>query len=92
MAVLEALRGTHERISDLQTYSVAQSQWEQFAQDLLDWARGRIPPQLQAAYAERSADLKTVILGEPETSNFEIESNIPYEVEETLYLKSGNRA
>ncbi|MGN6036558.1 glycosyltransferase family 2 protein [Brevibacterium casei] len=91
MAVLEALRGTHERISDLETYSVARSQWERFAQDLLDWAGSRIPPQLQGAYAQRSADLKQVILAESQTEPAGIDSVIPFGAEPALYPRSGER-
>ncbi|TDT29963.1 glycosyltransferase family 2 protein [Naumannella halotolerans] len=63
MAVLEALRGTHERISELDAYLVAQGQWKAFALHVLDWARSRIPASLQSAYRERSAALAETLDG-----------------------------
>ncbi|MBD3942547.1 glycosyltransferase [Microbacterium sp. NEAU-LLC] len=57
MAVLEALRGTYERISPLESYPAVQAVWEQFAANLLEWAKSRVPDALQSAYTERSDEL-----------------------------------
>ncbi|WP_447589975.1 glycosyltransferase family 2 protein [Microbacterium lacticum] len=61
MAVLEALRGTHERISDLDSYAIAEEQWKHFALDLLDWAKGRIPAELQDTYERQAAQLREAL-------------------------------
>lgn len=58
MAVLEALRGTHERIAELNEYPRVSDQWRKFAIELLDWAKNRIPGSLQEAYRDRSEALE----------------------------------
>ncbi|WP_392508047.1 glycosyltransferase family 2 protein [Naumannella halotolerans] len=63
MAVLEALRGTHERISGLDSYLVTQEQWIAFALHLLDWARDLIPPRLRTIYRQRSTALAKALTG-----------------------------
>ena len=58
MAVLESLRGTHLRISDLRTYrGVAAERWQVFALHLLEWAEERIPEALKTTYRVRAAEL-----------------------------------
>lgn len=57
MAVLEALRGTHQRISDLSSYEAVREQWRDFARGLLDWAEKRIPESSKHVYRERAAEL-----------------------------------
>ena len=57
MAVLEALRDTHSRISHLDHYSDVRDEWRHFAAHLLTWAQDRIPAELQAEYARRRAQL-----------------------------------
>ncbi|WP_052460296.1 glycosyltransferase [Microbacterium gorillae] len=57
MAVLEALRSTHERISTQEAYENVRSEWEKFALHLLAWAKDRIPDSLHANYEERRAEL-----------------------------------
>lgn len=63
MAVLEALRGTHERIGKLSTFDPVAERWSAFASGLLSWAKDRIPVDLQGSYAERSRELESVITG-----------------------------
>lgn len=58
MAVLEALRATHQRISLVDAYPNVEGEWKAFALHLIDWAKGRIPEDLQRTYAERSAELR----------------------------------
>lgn len=58
MAVLESLRGTHERISDLASFETVEEQWRTFALDLLEWAKGRIPAELQDTYERQAAQLR----------------------------------
>lgn len=55
MAVLEALRDTHSRISHLDHYGDVRDEWQQFAAHLLTWAQERIPAELQGEYARRRA-------------------------------------
>jgi glycosyltransferase involved in cell wall biosynthesis len=57
LAVLEALRATHERISQLPSYPDVQNEWEAFALHLLEWAKTRIPDALQARYGVQSEAL-----------------------------------
>ncbi|MGF6822448.1 glycosyltransferase involved in cell wall biosynthesis [Microbacterium sp. ZKA21] len=57
MAVLEALRDTHSRISHLDHYSDVREEWQKFAAHLLTWAQERIPADLQSEYARRRAQL-----------------------------------
>lgn len=57
MAVLEALRSTHERISATEDYANVRAEWEKFALHLMGWAKDRIPESLQGAYQERRAEL-----------------------------------
>lgn len=64
MAVLEALRGTHERISPLGSYSTVKPAWSKFAMELIEWAKARIPAQFQETYRQRSQELSTKIAGE----------------------------
>ncbi|UVI36666.1 glycosyltransferase family 2 protein [Brevibacterium spongiae] len=62
MAVLESLRGTHLRISDLHTYyGVVAERWQAFALHLLEWAEDRIPEALKTTYRERAAELAETI-------------------------------
>ncbi|GAA5203429.1 glycosyltransferase [Microbacterium jejuense] len=63
MAVLEALRATHERISDLPSYPNVQDEWEKFALHLLEWAKSRIPDALQARYGVQSEALAQSFAG-----------------------------
>lgn len=66
MAVLESLRGTHLRISDLPAYQdAAAEQWRSFALHLLEWAEDRIPGSLKEMYRERASKLATRISAEP---------------------------
>jgi hypothetical protein len=55
MAVLEALRDTHSRISHLDHYDDVRDEWQKFSTHLLGWAQGRIPAELQGEYARRRA-------------------------------------
>lgn len=55
MAVLEALRDTHARISHLDHYDDVREEWVKFAAHLLSWAQGRVPAELQGEYARRRA-------------------------------------
>jgi len=55
MAVLEALRDTHSRISHLDHYDDVRDEWQKFSAHLLGWAQGRIPAELQGEYARRRA-------------------------------------
>ncbi|MGX1934361.1 glycosyltransferase [Microbacterium resistens] len=55
MAVLEALRDTHSRISQLGNYDNVRDEWRRFADHLLSWAQERIPADLQEEYARRRA-------------------------------------
>ena len=64
MAVLEALRGTHERILKLDAYDTVRNRWILFATDLLRWAESRIPNPLRSEYSEKSAELASVIAQE----------------------------
>src|SRR5699024_10115734 len=58
MAVLESLRGTHLRISDLPTYQgETAEQWTSFALHLLEWAEDRIPESFKETYRERAKEL-----------------------------------
>ena len=61
MAVLEALRGTHERISDLSTYTHVRRQWESFSFGLIEWAKSKIPKDLLATYERNSGILADTI-------------------------------
>ncbi|PCC52648.1 hypothetical protein CIK59_16285 [Brevibacterium aurantiacum] len=54
MAVLEALRGTHERIAGLDSFAVVAEQWNDFAMHLIEWAFDRIPAKLREPYSEQS--------------------------------------
>ncbi|SDT47346.1 glycosyltransferase [Microlunatus soli] len=56
MAVVEALRGTHQRISGLANYPDIREEWQRFALDLLDWAKDRIPADLQDSYEKRGSE------------------------------------
>lgn len=60
LAVLEALRGTHERISPLESYSDIRDEWIHFAQHLLSWAASRIPEELRPVYEVRRRELGQV--------------------------------
>lgn len=55
MAVLEALRDTHARISHLDHYDDVRDEWVKFAAHLLSWAQSRVPAELQGEYARRRA-------------------------------------
>jgi len=57
MAVLEALRGTHERISPMESYAGLSNEWNHFAQHLLSWSASRIPEELRPLYELRRAEL-----------------------------------
>lgn len=57
MAVLEALRDTHARISHLAHYDDVREEWLKFATHLLNWAQGRVPAELQDEYARRREQL-----------------------------------
>lgn len=57
LVVLEALRGTHERISVLAPYSVIAETWKKFAIDLLEWAENRVPESIRNDYRLRAAAL-----------------------------------
>ncbi len=57
LAVLEALRSTHERISTLEAFPEVQDQWRAFALHLLEWARDRVPAELQETYDRRRHEL-----------------------------------
>ncbi len=57
MAVLEALRGTHERISVLPSYRNIRPEWSKFTIHLLGWAKERVPVELAAAYEKRRQEL-----------------------------------
>jgi glycosyltransferase involved in cell wall biosynthesis len=57
LAVLEALRSTHERISTLSSFPNVQEEWRAFALHLLDWARDRVPVDLHEAYDRRRQEL-----------------------------------
>ncbi|WP_288784094.1 glycosyltransferase [uncultured Microbacterium sp.] len=63
MVVLDALRSTHERISQLDSYPVVEAEWRAFTLHLLDWAKDRVPESLQAAYRERSKEIVTAFEG-----------------------------
>lgn len=63
MAVLEALRGTHQRISDLDSYENTEDEWQRFAAHLLEWAENLIPDQLRPTYRKRSETLALEIRG-----------------------------
>ncbi|WP_460810706.1 glycosyltransferase family 2 protein [Microlunatus endophyticus] len=53
MVVVEALRGTYERICELPSYPNVREEWIRFAVDLLDWAKDRIPASLRETYVQR---------------------------------------
>ena len=57
MAVLEALRDTHARISHLEHYGDVREEWLKFANHLLSWAQGRVPDELQSEYSRRRGQL-----------------------------------
>lgn len=57
LAVLEALRGTHERISPLDSFADLREEWIHFAQHLLSWAASRIPEELRPMYELRRREL-----------------------------------
>jgi len=57
MSVLEALRGTHERISMLDSYTNLRVEWEKFALHLLEWAQSRIPDDLRDSYDSQRESL-----------------------------------
>lgn len=57
LAVLEALRATHERISQLDAYPNVEAEWKAFALHLLEWAKDRVPESLHAEYKARSSEL-----------------------------------
>ncbi|WP_349310905.1 glycosyltransferase family 2 protein [Microbacterium sp. MM2322] len=57
LAVLEALRGTHERISAMDSYDGVREEWNHFAQHLLSWAASRIPEELRPLYELRRSEL-----------------------------------
>ena len=57
MAVLEALRSTHERIALLDAYPNVRSEWEKFATHLLGWAKSRVPESLHENYETRRQEL-----------------------------------
>ena len=59
LSVVEALRGTHERIAFLESYPNVEREWQDFALHLLDWAKSRIPDGLQEEYRQRSETLMT---------------------------------
>lgn len=64
MAVLEALRGTHLRISVLPSYQGAvAAQWQSFSDHLLIWAEDRVPEALREKYRKRAAMLSSEISG-----------------------------
>lgn len=58
LAVLDALRATHQRIVLLDSYPNVQNEWSSFASHLIEWAASRIPAPLQPTYVARSADLR----------------------------------
>ncbi|SMX95086.1 Glycosyltransferase involved in cell wall bisynthesis [Brevibacterium linens] len=64
MSVLEALRGTHERISDLPAYAQVREQWETFSLELIEWAKTKIPERLLVTYEANSRELAKAILEE----------------------------
>lgn len=57
MAVIEALRGTHQRISPLAAYEDVREEWAYFSQHLLSWAASRIPEELRPVYEVRRGEL-----------------------------------
>lgn len=57
LVVLEALRGTYERISPLDGYANVRPEWESFVAHLVEWARDRVPQHLRDDYAEKSSEL-----------------------------------
>ena len=57
MAVLEALRGTYERISALRDFENIDQNWRQFALELLEWANSRIPAESRDEYSTRRDEL-----------------------------------
>lgn len=61
MAVLEALRSTHERVSTLEGYDSIREEWKNFVLHLLEWAESRIPSELRFEYKERSKDLTAAL-------------------------------
>lgn len=63
MAVLEALRSTHERISVLDGYVNVRAEWQKFALHLLEWAEDRIPASLRAEYGVRRKELTSSFQG-----------------------------
>src|SRR5699024_6431628 len=77
MAVLEALRGTHARITDLDSYQDVHLQWKNFALDLLEWAKARIPEPLRQEYATKAHDLARVLESNTLKSAEDLASNHP---------------
>lgn len=57
MAVLEALRGAHERISPLPSYANIRPEWTNLTVHLLGWAKERVPAELVPTYEKRRAEL-----------------------------------
>lgn len=63
MAVLEALRGTHQRIVDLPNYDALKDQWENFTLHLLEWAADRIPMELRESYHQQGRRIVDSLAG-----------------------------
>ncbi|WP_051172729.1 glycosyltransferase, partial [Microbacterium indicum] len=61
MAVLEALRGTNKRISDLESYDNGREAWQTFSLKLLDWALDLIPAELRKTYQDHAETLAAEI-------------------------------
>lgn len=57
MGVLEAVRGTHQRISEFDSYRNIRNSWTNFSKELLTWAQSRIPEGLLPVYQEMSDKL-----------------------------------
>lgn len=57
MTVLDALQGTHQRISQLESYGNIRDEWARFSLHLIDWARERVPKSVHATYDARAKDL-----------------------------------
>lgn len=62
MAVLEALRGTHQRIMHLPAFEIAKSEWHSFVTNLLRWAEDRVPERLRDVYRERSQEFLEAVV------------------------------
>lgn len=58
MAVLEALRGTYQRVSTLDSYRQVEGDWTAFSQYLLGWAKSRIPEAMRVTYEDKRYELQ----------------------------------